>query len=216
MRSSILDILTHCLFTLLILTNATQTTTLISLPEGIPTTNNILNCTKVKSCPLPARRTEPTHSLSIYRTTSSKRHLVTGNGTNIRMIIYEYETWYSFPPSPATAELLLSFYANIRDIALRAMVASGARDLCFFIGALYFTLSCSSQSISRDIVNDIMRYMEMRVRSGFLGLGKLIFYMGKVSGLYIVSNVILRAALFRQGLPLHNIVLNGRDGERIE
>lgn len=159
---------------------------------------------------------ESTHSLSIYSATSSKRHLVTSNGTNIKMIIYEHETWYSFPPSPATAEILLSFYANIRDIALRAIVASGARDLCFFSGALYFTLSCSSQSISLDIVNDIIRYLEMRVRSGFLGLGRLGFYMGKVSGLYVISNVILRAALFRQGLPLHNIVLNGRDGERIE
>lgn len=167
MRSSLMSCWTPWVLTFPMLTNAAPTTTLLSNLRGTPTSTNILHFGQLESCPLPARLVVTTRSLSIYTTTSS-------NITNVRKCTYRYTNWYSFPPFPATAESLLSFYVAIRVKAIRAVAASRARYLCFKSGALQFILSCTSQPIPLDIVEDIIRYMEIWIRSGLLGLGKFV------------------------------------------
>lgn len=206
MQSSLLRFSTPRLVTLLVLTNAAATTALASNPRETSAGNNISNITELESCSPPATRIETTRSLSTY-TTTSKRDLSFSNITNTRTITYDYKNWYSLLPSPAAAKSLLSFYADIRLKADSAIAASREQYLYFTRGALQFVLSCTSRSITLDVVEDIMSYMETRVRLGLLGFGKFALCVGQVSGMYMVITTMLRAAIWGHGLPLHNIIV---------
>ncbi len=163
--------------------------------------------------------TFPTKFLSNHVNEFSKG-LIQLNKRNASSIDYAndwdivYQNVKAFLPSPSVIRTLAGFYENILDTTSKATATSPAKYISFTAGNLQFTLSCASDIIPWELVEEIARFMGTWWKMGFPGLASIVFYAAIGTVKYVICVQLVIVALIPMELPLHNIITVGkRDDE---